>query len=117
MYFVKDTTTESVRGPPDMSVPAGRAVSGTFPPFVFASVANRTSADTSLASFGDTTSVGFLSKILVSRLNLRRVSASSSASPFMIGAIAARRSIRRLYHHLHSIVAGIRNRGKITVAT
>jgi len=98
MYFVKETTTESVSGPPDMSVPAARAVSEMFSPFFFASEANRTSADTSSASFGETTSEGLRSKMLVSRLNFLSVSASSCTSPLMTEAICERKSIGELYH-------------------
>src|SRR3989338_8479609 len=98
MYFVKETTTESVSGPPDISVPAARAVSEIFSPRFFASDANRTSADTSSASLGETTSAGFRSKILVSRLNFLSVSASSCTSPLMSGAICERKSIGKLYH-------------------
>src|SRR3989344_8876939 len=98
MYFVKETTTESVSGPPDMSVPAARAVRDICSPLFFASDANRTSADTSSASFGDTTSVGLRSKMLVSRLNFFSVSASSCTSPLMTEAICERKSIGKVYH-------------------
>src|SRR3989338_74087 len=98
MYFVKETTTESVSGPPDMSVPAARAVSEIFSPRFFTSEAKRTSADTSSASLGETTSAGLRSKILVSRLNFLSVSASSCTSPLMTEAICERKSIGELYH-------------------
>src|SRR3989338_840116 len=98
MYFVKETTTESVSGPPDISVPAARAVSEMFSPFFFASEAKRTSAETSSASLGETTSAGLRSKMLVSRLNFLSVSASSCTSPLMTEAICERKSIGELYH-------------------
>src|SRR3989344_8875886 len=95
--FVKETTMESVRGPPDISVPAVRAVREMFSPCSFAARANFTSADTSSASLGKATSFGTRSNILASRLHFFRISGSSETSPLMTRTISSRRLMREVY--------------------
>jgi hypothetical protein len=67
MCFVKTICIESVSEPPVMSVPAERAVTDISAPFSRSVRTNPTTALTSAASVGNTTTSGVRSKTLVSR--------------------------------------------------
>ncbi len=89
MYLVKSKTIDSPIAPPDIHVPAQRAViesSGCFSLFSFT---HFTKFCTSSLSLGKITNFGRISKILASCEYFESISSLSSTSPFIIFCISS----------------------------